>query len=105
MMPQMHAMRVLHIMTVKVKRKCLMATNVQIMCINKTDRYNPHERIENIGGVRSDSVRWKRSQQQAIVDIESGTYSYYVSVGGKSVWVIVATHNGNKYIKTENDGQ
>ena len=81
-----------------------MATNVQVQCINKTDRYDPHERIQYIGGMRSDGVRWKRSQQQAITDIESGIYAYFVSVGGHSVWVIVAIHMGNKYLKTQNDG-
>ena len=81
-----------------------MTTNVQIQCINKTNRQDPHDRIQSIGGVRSDGVRWKRSQQQAIVDIEARTYAYFVSVNGASVWVIVATNNGNKYIKTQNDG-
>lgn len=82
-----------------------MAVNVQIQCINKTNRTSPHERIQSIGGIRSDGLRWKRSQQQAIIDIENGTYSYYVSVCGRSVWVIVASNNGNKYIKTQNDGE
>ncbi|MFI5246011.1 MAG: DUF3892 domain-containing protein [Gemmatimonadales bacterium] len=25
-------------------------------------------------------------------------------MNGKSVWVIIATHNGNEYLKTEADG-
>jgi hypothetical protein len=82
-----------------------MAANVEIKCINKSDHMNPHERIINIGGwPGASSPTWKRSQQQAIIDIENGTYSYYVSVGGHTVNVIVATHNGNKYIKTTADG-
>jgi len=80
-----------------------MATNLQVFCINKTDRYNPHERIQNIGGYGG-GTRWKHSQQQAIGFIESGQFMYYVSVGGNSVWVIIAVHNGNKYLKTQNDG-
>jgi len=83
-----------------------MATDVQIQCINKRDRPNPHERIINIGGVRSDGVRWVRSQEQAIADIEAKTYSYWVRVGGKSVWVVVAVSRYNhKYIKTQDDGE
>ncbi len=84
-----------------------MATNVQIQCINKSDRPNPHERIVNIGGVRSDGVRWKRAQQQAISDIKAGTYAYWVQVpGSDSVWVIVAVSRfGNEYIKTTADGE
>jgi hypothetical protein len=75
----------------------------QVSCINKSDRYNPHERITHIGGVDS-GTRWKLTQQQAITAIESGEHSFYVNVGGHSVDVIVATHNGNKYLKTKADG-
>ncbi len=81
-----------------------MTQDIQVKCINKTNRLNPHERIQNIGGVNPDGARWKRGQPQAILDIENGTYRYFVSVGGHSVWVIVAIHSGNKYIKTQNDG-
>lgn len=81
-----------------------MAQNVQIQCINKTNRNDPHDRIQSVGGV-SGGQRWKMSQKDVIAYIENGTYAFYVSVNGQSVWVIVATHNGNKYIKTQNDGQ
>jgi hypothetical protein len=39
-----------------------------------------------------------------MANIENGTHSYYVSVGGRTVAVIVAVHNGRKYLKTEADG-
>ncbi|MGD0326047.1 MAG: DUF3892 domain-containing protein [Terriglobia bacterium] len=81
-----------------------MAKSARIRCINKTDRLNPHERIRNVGGVNPDGGRWKQSQQQTIQEIESGEWEFYVSQAGRTVNVIVATHNGNKYIKTEADG-
>lgn len=76
-----------------------MAQRVQVKCINKSNRSSAHERIQSIGG-----DGWRISQQDAISYIEKKTYEFYVSGGGTSVNVIVATNNGNKYIKTENDG-
>jgi hypothetical protein len=81
-----------------------MAETYQVKCINKTDRYNPHERIQNIGG-HDNGKPWKVSQPDAIAGIESGKWRFFVSVNGKSVWVIVAVHNGHKYLKTEADGE
>lgn len=75
-----------------------MAISRQIKCINKSDRYNPHERIISVGG------DWgKISQPEAIRSIENGTYSYFVKVGIYDAKVIIATHNGNKYLKTDRD--
>ncbi|HEY4779204.1 MAG TPA: DUF3892 domain-containing protein [Solirubrobacterales bacterium] len=81
-----------------------MAQQVRIECINKTPRQDPHLRIENVGGVNSDGNRWTISENEAIVAIENGTYSFYVNVNGRVVNVIVATHEGRKYLKTEADG-
>ena len=77
----------------------------EIRCINKSDRDNPHERITHVGGINRDGVSWKMTQEKAIGGIEDGTWSFFVGVGGERVWVVVATsRNGNKYLKTQNDG-
>ena len=82
-----------------------MAQNVQIHCINKTPRMEAHERIRNIGGVNADGTRWRLTLAEAIDGIEAGKWQFYVSVSGKSVWVGIAVSAwGNKYLKTENDG-
>ena len=83
-----------------------MAQQVQIRCINKSDRPNPHERILSVGGVNPDGTRWKLSQEQAIKGIEDGRWQFYVSVNGQTVWVVVAqSRYGNKYLKTTADGE
>lgn len=83
-----------------------MATNVQIMCINKTDRQSAHERIRRVGGVNPDGTRWALPIEDAIAGDEQGKWKFYVHVNGVSVWVDVAiSAHGNKYLKTRNDGE
>ena len=77
----------------------------QVLCINKLDRFNPHERITHIGGINDRGQRWLITQQQAIEGIEMGNWQFHVRVGSRDVKVIVAiSSSGNKYIKTEADG-
>ena len=79
---------------------------VEVKCIRKSDRYNPHERIIGIGGINADGAQWYATQVQAIAWIENGPYEFFVRVGGREVKIIVAVSQyGNKYIKTEADGE
>jgi hypothetical protein len=80
-----------------------MADTGQISCINKRHHHNPHERIENVGGIHGGEP-WKLSESEAIAGIKEGKWRFYSSANGRSVWVITATHSGREYLKTEADG-
>jgi hypothetical protein len=81
-----------------------MAERVRVQCIVKRGgHYNPHERIEFIGGVNPDGSRWKLSEDQAIAGTRAGKWDFYVINGGREVDVIVASNNGRPYLKTRND--
>jgi hypothetical protein len=82
-----------------------MPENHQVSCINKTNRFDPHDRIHSIGGF-TNGTRWKISQPDAIAGIERGDWRFYVQAGGHVVWVVVAVSRyGHKYLKTERDGE
>lgn len=81
-----------------------MTQRVQIQCINKTNRFDPHDRIQNIGGVNPDRSRWKLNESQAIAYMEAGTYDFYVQQVYAVAEVIIATRLGKKYLKTVADG-
>jgi hypothetical protein len=49
------------------------ADNVQISCINKRQHYNPHERIESVGGMHAGKP-WKLTETEAIAGIKEGKW-------------------------------
>lgn len=78
-----------------------MAYTATIKCIKKSDRDNAWERITHVGG-----DGWSQTQEKTIQEIDEGSWEYYVGVGGKRVKVVVAVSRfGNKYLKTESDGE
>lgn len=72
-----------------------MATRIE--CVNKEPRNDIHKQIENVGG-----SNWKITQDKCIEEIEAGT-EYEVSVGGVTAKVVIAKHDGHKYIRTDPD--
>ena len=78
--------------------------SLRITCIDKDDRYSPHERIQNVGGLNRDGTRWRLTLDEAIAGIEAGRYAFYVQAGDLSVNIKIAKHERRKYLKTEADG-
>jgi len=82
-----------------------MASSHEVLCVTKSDRYNPHERITHLGGRNPDGGRWSITQEEGIAGLESGRWHFYVRRNGHTVNVIVSTSRyGHKYLKTEADG-
>src|SRR5206468_1637687 len=81
------------------------AAIVQVRCINKTPRQDPHHRIRNIGGINDDGTRWKLGEDEAIAGMKASKWRFWTTTPqGNSVWVIIAVHEGREYLKTEADG-
>jgi hypothetical protein len=73
---------------------------LRVTCINKRgNHYDPHERIERIGG-----NGWLHSQSEAIGNIAINPQAYYVSAGGNEVYLTLGYHNGHPYVTTTADG-
>ena len=80
-----------------------MTSVAEIKCINKDPRQDLWRAIVNVGGYVT--APWKLTLADAIGKIERGEWRFYVSRAGAKVWVEVAVSRfGNKYLKTEADG-
>jgi hypothetical protein len=81
-----------------------MADRLQVRCINKSLRNDPHRRIMSIGGVGANSTRWKLGEDEAITGINSGKWAFFVLVNGREVDVHIARRpGGREYLKTVAD--
>jgi Protein of unknown function (DUF3892) len=69
----------------------------QVTCVTKKEHHNPHERIVGIGG-----AQWWQKTTPFVMSRKTRTVITLAS-HGKSVRVIVASHNGRKYLKTQSD--
>lgn len=74
--------------------------DVQVTCINKQPRNDPHEGITHLGG-----AGWHWTRQQVIASIEAETNTFFTLVGGKRANVAVVNGHSGKYLRTHADGQ
>jgi hypothetical protein len=71
----------------------------RITCITKHPTHEDrHRRIQAVGG-----DGWRDSEEKAIANVKRDPTAYNVTEQGKTVWVIVRTHDSREYLKTEND--
>lgn len=82
-----------------------MARYLRIRCVVKTDRPNPHERIQAICGVKPDGSHWTLTQDNAVSEIEDGISMFYIErARGKRLEVVVTMDfHANKYLKAVAD--
>lgn len=73
--------------------------DVQVTCINKQPRDNPHEGITYLGG-----ATWKWTRQQMVDSINSGSNTFYTLVNGKRAEVGVVKGPNGQYVRTHADG-
>lgn len=74
--------------------------DVQVLCINKQPRNNPHEGITHLGG-----AGWRWTRQQVIDSINSRTNTFFTLVNGKRADIAVVHGSNGPYVQTHADGQ
>lgn len=72
--------------------------DVQVTCINKQPRDNPHEGITHLGG-----ATWRWTRQQVIESIKAKTNTFFTFVGGKRAEVAVVNGPNGEYLRTHAD--
>jgi hypothetical protein len=74
--------------------------DVQVKCINKQPRHNPHEGITHLGG-----QGWKWTRDQVIRSIEAKTNTFFTQENGSRAEVGVVDGPNGKYVRTYANGQ
>ena len=73
--------------------------DVQVTCINKLPRNNPHEGITNLGG-----PGWKWTRQQVINSINEKSNTFFTRVNGNRADIGVVHGPNGDYLRTYADG-
>ena len=79
---------------------------IRIDCVTRTDRVSPYHRIRAVGGLASDGLRWRLSEEAVVAAIENERATFFVeSSAGDRLEIVKAEGLGKKYLKTESDGE
>jgi hypothetical protein len=82
-----------------------MSRTIQIRCVRRTQLLSACERISHIGSDLADGSWWMLPHDEAVGRVEAGRLRFFTQLRGRFVWVVVATLNGRKYLKSEVDGE
>ena len=74
--------------------------DVQVRCVNKQPRNDPHHGITHLGG-----DGWKWSRQQVIDSIKAKTNTFYTLAGGRRADVGINRGPYGEYLQTHADGR
>lgn len=74
--------------------------HVQVRCVNKQPRQDPHHGITHLGG-----QGWKWTRQQVVDSINARTNSFFTLVGGNRADVGVVDGPNGQYVRTHADGK
>ena len=73
--------------------------DVQVTCINKQPRQNPHEGITHLGG-----QGWRWTRQEVVASINQQTNTFFTLVGGRRANIAVINGPNGPYLRTHADG-
>lgn len=74
--------------------------DVQVTCINKQPRQNPHEGITHLGG-----ATWRWTRQEVIASIRAGANTFYTLGAGMRAEVGIVEGPNGAYLRTHADGR
>ncbi|HNQ92681.1 MAG TPA: DUF3892 domain-containing protein [Alphaproteobacteria bacterium] len=74
--------------------------DVEVTCINKQPRNNPHEGITHLGG-----YNWWWTRADVIRSMKSGTNTFYTMKNGVKSYLQVVDGPNGEYVRTYANGQ
>jgi hypothetical protein len=74
--------------------------DVQVTCINKQPRQNPHEGITHLGG-----PAWRWTRQEVVESIQRKDNTFFTLVNGRRANVGVINGSNGPYLRTHADGE
>jgi len=80
-----------------------MAASYEILSVSTSASENVYEKIKFVCGKNEEGGKWCVSQEKAVRGIQNKQFDFYIRLQGKKIKVVVGSHYGKKYLKTEQD--